>query len=351
MPQPLPRLRSIALAVPPYVLRQDEVMSRAARLFPGKDRDELERLLPVFGNAGIETRHSCVPQEWYEHPHGWREKNRLYVEHATALLARAAKDAIDGASLRPCDIDAVVAVSTTGIATPSLDALIMERLELRRDAERLPVFGLGCGGGVIGLSRAAGMARLRPQSNVLFLVVELCALTFRRSDVSKSNIIATALFGDGAAAAVISCDGDGILGLGPGGEHTWRDSLDVMGWSVEDDGLGVIFSRDIPTLTRTAFADALHAYLEKHGLCLAEVSHFACHPGGAKVLEALEEVFRLPRGGLDVSRRVLREYGNMSAATVMFVLERMLKEDARGLFLLSALGPGFTAAFLTATRP
>lgn len=326
-------------------------MERAGLLFPDKHRGDLEKLLPVFVNAGIQTRYSCVPPDWYERPHSWAEKNQLYLENAVDLLEQAACEAIGSASLGLDDIDCVVAVSTTGVATPSLDALIMERLGLRRDIRRLPVFGLGCAGGVIGLARAADMARVSPSGNVLFLVVELCALTFRQSDISKSNVIATALFGDGGAAAVVSCDGDGLLELGPAGEHTWRDSLDIMGWSVEDDGLGVIFSRDIPTLTRTAFADALSGYLTRHGLNLDEMDHYACHPGGAKVLDALEDVFGVPEGGLSISRAVLSEYGNMSAATVMFVLQRMLQGGARGQFLLSALGPGFTAAFLTAMRP
>ena len=351
MSQPTARLRSLALAVPPYRLNQDEVMDRAGHLFPEKHRDDLERLLPVFVNAGIQTRYSCVPPDWYERPHSWAEKNQLYLDNAVDLLEQAACEAIGSAGLRPADIDCVVAVSTTGIATPSLDALIMERLGLRRDVRRLPIFGLGCAGGVIGLARATEMAQILAPGNVLFLVVELCALTFRRSDMSKSNVIATALFGDGGAAAVVSCDGEGLLEIGPAGEHTWRDSLDVMGWSVEDDGLGVIFSRDIPTLTRTAFADALSDYLARHGLSLDEMDHYACHPGGAKVLDALEEVFGLPSGGLKVSRGVLGDYGNMSAATVMFVLHRMIQDGARGQFLLSALGPGFTAAFLTAMRP
>lgn len=342
----LPRLRSLAVAVPPYVVRQSEVTARAPNLFEGAAPGEIARMLPVYGNAGIETRYSCVPPDWYEAPHGWAEKNRLYLENAVGLLERAARNAIAGAGLAPRDIGAVVAVSTTGIATPSLDAQIIERLNLPRTIERLPVFGLGCAGGVIGLAHAATLARTAPGRNVLFLVVELCGLTFRRNDRSKSNVIGTALFGDGAAAAVLSTEADGPV-LAHWGEHTWPGSLDVMGWSVEDDGLGVIFSRDIPTLTRTEFRTVLHQYLAAHALGLSDVDEFVCHPGGAKVLDALEDAFELQRGGLDLSRSVLRDYGNMSASTVMFVLRRTLDAGRSGRYLLSALGPGFTAAFLT----
>src|ERR1700686_3073073 len=178
--------------------------------------------MPVFAHAGIERRYSSVPLEWYERAHGWAERNALYLEHAVSLLGQAAGDALALAKLRPEAIDAVVVVSTTGVATPSLDARLMEKLPLRRDVRRLPIFGLGCAGGVLGLSRAADLARGAPESRVLLLVVALCALSFRKNDVSKSNVVATALFGDGAAAAIVSCRGDGPA-LGAAGEHTWPD--------------------------------------------------------------------------------------------------------------------------------
>lgn len=339
------RLAAIDIAVPRYVLHQEDVMARAGRLLPDMDREALQRLLPVYENAGIETRRSCVPAEWYEHPHGWAEKNRLYLANAVDLIEEASKRALSRAGLTVADIDGVVSVSTSGIATPSLDALLTERMGLRRDVERLPIFGLGCAGGVIGMARAAALAMARPDAKILFVVVELCGLTFRRADHSKSNLIATALFGDGAAAAVIAC-GCGGPAIACWGEHTWPDSLGIMGWSVEDDGLGVVFSRDIPALTRTEFREAALAFLESKNLALQDIDEFVCHPGGAKVLDALEEAFGLEPLALGAPRAVLREYGNMSAATVMFVLERVLREGRGGRYLLSALGPGFSAAFL-----
>ena len=347
---PSSQLRSLAVAVPAYRLRQHDVMARAWQLFPGAAADDLRRMLPVYRNAGVETRYSCVPAEWYETGHGWAEKNRLYRDHAVALLERAAREALAGAGLGAHEIGAIVAVSTTGIATPSLDALLVERLGLPRTVERLPIFGLGCAGGVIGLARAAILAEAAPGRNVLFLVVELCGLTFRRADRSKGNMIATALFGDGAAAAIVSTAGRGPV-IAHWGEHTWPGSLDVMGWSVEDDGLGVIFSREIPHLTRTDFRAALGDYLDAHGLRLADIAEFVAHPGGAKVLDALEDAFELPAGGLAIARGVLANYGNMSAATVMFVLRQALDAGRAGRYLLSALGPGFTAAFLTLECP
>jgi alkylresorcinol/alkylpyrone synthase len=339
----------VATAVPPHRLPQGEIMAAAPHLFD-RPPDELDRLLPTYGNAGIATRYSCVPLDWYFTRHGWKERTRLFAEHAPTLLAEAATRCLASAGVGWERIDSVVAVSTTGIATPSLDALLMERLPFRRDLRRLPVFGLGCAGGVLGLARAAELASAQPGRNVLLLVVELCALTFRRGDNSKSNVIATALFGDGASAALISTEGDGLV-LGSAGEHTWPGTLDIMGWHVEEDGLGVLFSRDIPALVRSQLRDAAAAFLARHGLSLDAIDDYVCHPGGAKVIDALEGSFGLAPGAMAEARTVLRDYGNMSAATVLFVLERMLSRGRPGRWLMSALGPGFTVGFQVLSPP
>jgi alkylresorcinol/alkylpyrone synthase len=345
-----PRLLALAHAVPPHVLGQKEVAARARRLFGASAGGGLDRLMPVFANAGIARRYSCVPIEWYDEPHGWVERNALYLDHALRLIEAAARQVLARADMAPEAIDMVVCVSTTGIATPSLDALLIERLGLRPDVRRLPVFGLGCAGGIIGLARAAELARAAPEMRILFLVVELCALAFRKDDVSKSSIVATALFGDGAAAALVSCRGDGPV-FGGSGEYTWPQSLDVMGWDVASDGLKAVFSRDIPTLVQRKLRQAATSFLARHDLALADIDHFVCHPGGTKVVAALEEAFELQPGSLDAARSVLSDYGNMSSATVLFVLERMLQAGATGRMLLTALGPGFTAGFQILEAP
>lgn len=333
--------------MPAYALGQAEVAARARHLFTDAAGAEFERLMPVFANAGIARRYSCVPIDWYERNHGWRERNALYLAHAAALLESAARDALTLAQLDAGAVDAVVVVSSTGIATPGLDAVLIGRLGLRPDVRRLPIFGLGCAGGVLGLARAADLARVAPGSRVLFLVVELCALWFRKDDVSKSNVVATALFGDGAAAAVIGTGGEGPA-LGPAGEHTWPASLEVMGWELAEDGLKAIFSRDIPSIVHAHMRAVTSEFLARHRLGFADIRHFICHPGGAKVVNALEAAFMLPPGGLDGARGVLRDYGNMSAATLLFVLERALRQGVDGRMLMTAMGPGFTAGFLVA---
>jgi len=358
------RLLSLTTAVPPFALSQSDVAQAARTLFRDRAPRELEYLLPVFDHAGIETRYSCVPLEWYLESHDWQERNDLYIENAVNLLTEAGQAAISEAGLAPDDIDAIVAASTTGIATPSLDARLVGSLGLRADVERLPVFGLGCAGGVLGLARAAALAQSKPGNRVLFLVTELCALTFRDSDSSNANIVATALFGDGAAAAVLAhvagkpadgenenvgCVGDGNTNGGTAilswGEHLWPNSLDVMGWDVGNDGLGVIFSQSIPDIVAQDMRGAAESFLARQGTALEELEGFVCHPGGAKVVAALEKAFGLASGGMPVAREVLRDYGNMSAVTVLFVLQRMRQRGAKGRHLMSALGPGFTAAF------
>lgn len=341
----MPRIAAVATAVPPYRLDQGEAQRLAAMLFDRRS-SEIERLLPAFENAGIDRRYACVPADWYFAPHGWRERNALYVENAVPLAVEAIERCLARAGCALDEVDGLVVVSTTGVATPSLDALIIERLQLRRDIMRLPVFGLGCAGGVLGLAPAAAMAR--DGRVVLLVVVELCSLTFRYGDNSKSNIIAGALFGDGAAAVLLradTADGAAQPALGAAGSYTWPAALDVMGWNVEDDGLGVLFSRDIPSLVRRDLRDATDRFLAGHNLSRSLLSGYVCHPGGSKVIEALEEAFELPPGRLEDARAVLRDYGNMSAATVLFVLERQVARGMRGRFLMLALGPGFTAGF------
>jgi alkylresorcinol/alkylpyrone synthase len=341
-----PRLLSLTTAVPSHRLEQNDVLPVAQSHF-GPNNPNFARLMSVYRNAAVETRYSCVPLNWYTSNHTFRERNQLYIENATTLLVDAARRAIAEAGLEIADIGGIVTVSSTGVATPSLDALVMERLQLPRDIVRLPIFGLGCAGGVVGLSRAAALARAEPARRILFLVVELCGLTFRHNDFSKSNIVATALFGDGAAGAIIGCQGNGPA-IEHWGEYTWPATLGMMGWDVREDGLAVIFSRDIPTFVRREMNVALERFLATNDIAKEDIDTFVSHPGGAKVIDALEEIFGMAPGDLVDARAVLRDFGNMSAATVLFVLRRTLDTNrAGGRTLLTTLGPGFSAGFLT----
>lgn len=342
----MPGLLSLATAVPPHELRTEDVIRFATAIFAGRHRD-FERLMPVFGNSGIERRFSVRPYDWFAQDQGWPERTAAYIEGACALFAEVSGKALDQAGLEAPDIDTIITVSSTGVATPSIEARMMSSLGFRDDVKRIPVFGLGCAGGVSGLSLAARLAKAEPGSKVLVVVIELCTLAFRPDEMSKSNIIATALFGDGAAACVVSTEGARQGTFEHAGEHTWPGTTDVMGWRMDAEGFGAIFSRSIPDLATTDLRPAADLFLSRHGLTLDDTNLRCFHPGGAKVIQALEQAFETGQGVLANERIVLRDYGNMSAPTVLFVLARELDAPQPGRRFISALGPGFTASFMT----
>ena len=341
------KLLSLSTALPPYRIPQDSVRDWAQRHFESRGFP-IGPLLSAYDNAGIDERRSALPLEWYEAPHGWVERSAHYSEAGLALLEKAAGDCLAEAGIGADAVDSILLVSSTGVATPSLDALLMDRMPFRPTVERLPVFGLGCAGGVAGMGQAARLAQARPGAKVLLLALELCALNFRGGDLSKGNVIATVLFGDGAAAALFSTEGPaGAPRLTAAAQHRWPGTGDVMGWRVEEDGLGVVFSRDIPAIIRREAGPVIDGFLAGQGLTASGLAHIACHPGGAKVVAALEEVLGRPEGSLACERAVLRHCGNMSSPTALFVLKTLLEQESgrlKGPTYSMALGPGFTAA-------
>ena len=348
-PKPVVEVASVATALPRHALSQETMLARVRDIFP-----HLSHLEPVFANTGIEQRHMCMPLDWYIADHGWPIRAEVYAREATALIEQAAKEALASAGLEAGDIDAIVTASTTGLCVPSLDARLMNRMGFRADTQRLPLFGLGCAAGVSGLARCCQIAHSLGQCNVLLLAVELCSLNFRLSDPSKAMFISSALFGDGAAALVLRGREPEALShqktaapprIIATGEHLWTKSEDLMGWSVEDDGFGVVISTRIPSFARSELAEAASAFLAKHELELRDLDGFILHPGGRKVLEAMSSVFGIEGDELRHSWDVLRDCGNMSSPTVLFVLQRAIQSGAKGLHLMAALGPGFTIAF------
>ncbi len=336
-------LRAVATAAPPHVLLQRDVATVAREIF-GSRYEAFERLARVFGTAGIVKRHSIRPMEWFLDPRGWPERTAAYLDGAVALFIEAANKALEAAGLSASEIDTVVTVSSTGIATPSLEARAAQAMGFRSDIRRVPVFGLGCAGGVSGFSIAARLAKAEPGSKVLLVVVELCTLAFRLDQLTKANIVATALFGDGAAACVLSGGDEGVAEVEAMGEHLWPNTLDIMGWEVDPQGFGVIFDRAIPPFAEANMAPAVASILARAGLAIEDIDRFVCHPGGVKVIHALERALSLEQGSLDHERAVLAEFGNMSAPTVLFVLDRVLAGGAPSRSALTALGPGFSAS-------
>jgi alkylresorcinol/alkylpyrone synthase len=341
---PLPvALLALGTALPPNLLEQTAVATAARRIY-AKPFARYPRLADVFANAGIEKRYSVRPMEWFDTPHDWTERTRVYLDGAGALFVQAARVALDRARLSARDVDVIVTVSSTGIATPSLEARVGMEMGFKPSAVRVPLFGLGCAGGVSGLSIGARLARAEPGQVVLVVVVELCTLAFRSDRSAKADVISSALFGDGAAAAVLRAEhADAALSVGASAEHTWPGTLDIMGWTVDPVGFGVVLSRSLPRFVEHRLAAPARRFVNAARLVAPQ---FICHPGGAKVLDAIEAALELQNGALRDEREVLRDHGNMSAPSVLFVLERALRRGLRGSAVLSALGPGFTASFL-----
>jgi alkylresorcinol/alkylpyrone synthase len=339
-------LVSLATSVPPHVFLQKDVLAASWEVF-GPRFPEFEVLSSIFTNTGIIKRHGVKPFEWYLGKNGWPERTKAFLEGAEALFVDVAEKALASAELRGADIDTVVTVCSTGIATPSLEARVARRMGFRSDISRIPVFGLGCAGGVSGLSIAARLAQARPGTNVLLVAIELCSLALRLDELTKANIVAVSLFGDGAAAIVLRAGDGGATEIEHSGEHLWPDTLGIMGWSVDPEGFGVIFRRTIPNFVTENLNPAVVKILAAMQLTMADIDRFVCHPGGARVVNALETALELHQGTLDHERQVLADYGNMSAPTVLFALERARAAGLPSRSLLTALGPGFTASCVT----
>ncbi|MCM2415747.1 3-oxoacyl-[acyl-carrier-protein] synthase III C-terminal domain-containing protein [Streptomyces sp. RKAG290] len=330
----------------PYRYTQREVTDMVARtcLPPGADRRVLDRL---HENARVRTRNMVLPLERYAELDGFGAANDVFIGAAVDMGADALRGALRTAGLRPTDVDLLMFTSVTGVAAPSVDARLVGRLGLRPDVKRLPVFGLGCVAGAAGVARLHDYLLGRPEDVAVLLSVELCSLTFQRQDASTANLVATALFGDGAAAVVALGEGR-ASGAGPEVVATrsrmYPDTEHVMGWDIRSSGFKVLLDPAVPDVVRRYLADDVRDFLAEHGLKPKDVAHWVCHPGGPKVLEAVSEVLSLPDGALDVTWRSLAEVGNLSSSSVLHVLRDTLEQrrpEPGSPGLLLAMGPGF----------
>ncbi|ALC90170.1 chalcone synthase [Bacillus sp. FJAT-18017] len=354
----MPAVLSVAEALPPFKVEQERAVEFAREMFSDTYKD-IERLLKAFQNGQIESRRFAKDIEWFKQDRGFAERNDAFIESAVQLGSEAIARCLDNSTFlrRAVDyseIEAIFFVTTTGLATPSIDARIMNKLPFSPHTKRIPIWGLGCAGGAAGLSRAYEYCLAFPKSKVLVLSVELCSLTFQKNDRSKSNLIGTSLFADGVSCALIC--GDEVTSLHNGsvpeiiGTHStlMPDSLDVMGWDIKNEGLYVIFSRDIPTIIEGWLKPNVTAFLDEQGVSLGDLRHFIAHPGGKKVLDAYVASLGLEPSMTSISADVLRHYGNMSSATILYVLRRHmeLQPSAGELGLAAALGPGFSSELL-----
>ncbi|MEU1532928.1 type III polyketide synthase [Streptomyces fagopyri] len=341
------RIAAVHGVLAPHRRTQSEITDMVARtcLPEGTDRRVLDRL---HRGARVRSRHMTLPLERYGDLDGFGAANDVFIAAATDLGAKAVRGALRTAGLSAADVDLLVFTSVTGVAAPSIDARVAGRLGLRPDVKRLPLFGLGCAGGAAGLARTHDHLLGRPDDTAVLLSVELCSLTFQRDDASMANLVATGLFGDGAAAVVAH---GANRQTGPAGptivdtrSHLYPDTGRVMGWDIKDSGFQVVLDPRIPDVVRRYLADDVEGFLGDHGLKPADVTAWVCHPGGPKVLEAVTEVLDLPDGALDVTWRHLADVGNLSSSSVLHVLRDTLSErrpppGTPGVLL--AMGPGF----------
>ncbi|HEY8121936.1 MAG TPA: 3-oxoacyl-[acyl-carrier-protein] synthase III C-terminal domain-containing protein [Myxococcota bacterium] len=337
------RIASVGRALPGNYYSQEQLLDALATLWAGRFHNP-KRLEQIQRNTLVGGRHLALPVEEYEALRGFGAANAAFIRCGLELGERAIREALAAAALDPRQVDAIFSLSVTGLAAPSLDARLVNRLGLRSDVKRTPIFGLGCVGGAAGIARAADYLRAYPRESALVLSVELCSLTLQREDASMANVIASGLFGDGAAAVVLRGAETGARGprvlatrsvFYPGTEH-------VMGWDVTDGGFRVVLSSDVPAIAAGLRPD-VEKFLAEHGAALEDVGVFVCHPGGPKVLEAIEQSLALPADALARSWDHLARVGNLSSASVLFVLGDALAEPhAPGtLGLLLAMGPGF----------
>ncbi len=275
-------IASVATAVPEHRVSQADATERAQKFYP-----QFARLDALYTNTGIETRYSVEPVPWHLTTHTWEERTQSYQRNALDLMERVAEQAVAEAGLSLRDIDTIVTNTITGLSVPSLEARLMNRLAFRPDVERLPIFGLGCGGGVGGLARATRMAEARPGTNVLFLTVDLCSLCLRINDPSLAMFVSGALFGDGAAAVVLRSTGGDKRGKGAPargrvggiGEYFWSKTEHIMGWDIKNDGFGIVLSPELPTLMRERLGEALFPFLAREGLSLTGLRRLPAAPG------------------------------------------------------------------------
>ncbi|MEV4095531.1 type III polyketide synthase [Streptosporangium saharense] len=341
------RIAAVRGALPPNRHSQAEITDAIARLClpEGADRRVLDRL---HASARVRSRHLALPLDRYAKLDGFGAANDVFVECAVELGAEAVGAALDAAGLAPEDVDMIMFTSVTGLAAPSVDARLAGRLGFRPDVKRVPIFGLGCVAGAAGIARVHDYLRGWPEHVAVLLSVELCSLTLQRDDSSVANLVAGALFGDGAAA-VVACGAERL----PGGggptvlatrSHLYPGSEHVMGWDVGDTGFQVVLDASVPDVVRTYLADDVDGFLADHGLTRKDVTAWVCHPGGPKVLEAVAETLALPEEALELTWRSLASVGNLSSSSVLHVLRDTLalRPPPPGTpGLLIAMGPGF----------
>lgn len=352
-------IASVGLALPPHRYEQEDLVRALSRIWAGKHHN-IERLGRLHEAVHVGGRNLALPIEEYDTLTDFGKANDAFIRVGVDLGKLAIERALESAGLEPTDIDALFFTTVTGLATPTIDACLVNRLGLRRDLRRIPMFGLGCVGGAAGIARMNDYLMGHPSHVAVLLSVELCSLTLQREDLSMANLIASGLFGDGAAAAI---------GLGSERRTASRareplhiiasrsvfypETEYIMGWEIQPTGFKVVLSAELGPLIEANLGSDVDAFLRDHGLDGADISAWIAHPGGPRVISAIESALGLDESALSRTRRSLEEIGNLSSASVLFVLAEHLRarQLSRGRYgLLFAMGPGFCAELVLLRR-
>ena len=346
----MPRILALAHAFPPHYCSQDE-LSSALRIAWQDQGLEVAIFDRLQRNVQVQGRYLARPLEEYHHFNSFTQTNQIWQEEALHLGEQVVQQVLDQAQLAADQVQLLMSTTVTGIAVPSLEARLMNRLPFAPTTRRIPLFGLGCLAGTAGIARCADYLQAYPTHAALLLSVELCSLTLQKQDLSVANLIASGLFGDGAAAVLLVGDEHPLAPAAPVGvidscSVFFPDSEEVMGWEVSASGLKIVLSPGVPHYTREALPGPLKDFLAKHNLKLGEIRHWVSHPGGPKVIDALEEGLALPAGTLNRTRQSLAAIGNLSSTSVLIILEEWLRDriaEPGDWGMMLSMGPGFCA--------
>jgi alkylresorcinol/alkylpyrone synthase len=341
-------IAATATALPPYTMTREDVKYYLGRVFDIPDR-RLEALMSIADNAQVNKRYSIFPIEYTIEPRPLSKTNEEYIEHAVKLGRQAAEECLQQAGLRPDEVDLIITVSCTGFMIPSLDAHLINLMGFRSNVRRMPFTELGCAAGAMALGRAADYLKAHPGGNVLIIAVELPSLTFQRKDISQANLISSILFGDGAAAVLVSGKAEKGPKILVSETYTFPDSLGAMGFDLRDSGFHILLSKDVPEMIGAKIRGLVDGFLERHGRKQEDIKGWILHPGGARLLGNVEKELGLCKCDTQPSWDILGNVGNLSSATILFILQEWLQKrplKSGEYALAAAFGPGFSAEFL-----
>ncbi|HKS79865.1 MAG TPA: 3-oxoacyl-[acyl-carrier-protein] synthase III C-terminal domain-containing protein [Candidatus Acidoferrales bacterium] len=337
-----------ATALPPYKITRDDVKYYMGRVFDIAER-RLEAMMAIVDNAQVHTRHTIFPIDYTVEPRALAKTNNEYIDHAIKLGREAAEKCLERAGMTAQDIDLIITVSCTGFMIPSLDAHLINLMGFRSNVRRMPFTELGCAAGAMAIGRATDYLRAHPGSNVLIIAVELPSLTFQRKDISQANLISSILFGDGAAAVIVSgkkLKGPKVLVTET---YTFPDSLGAMGFDLRDSGFHILLSKDVPEMIGAQIKELVNGFLERNGRRRDDIKGWILHPGGARLLGNVEAALGLCKCDTQPSWDILANVGNLSSATILFILQEWLEKrplKPGDYAMAAAFGPGFSAEFL-----